>query len=141
MSFAAVPALSAGRSVVSQPGLAPATALLLVAAALCVNVLACRMCYGRLTATPGVHRARRIHQARRCVLDGDDAAREAQAIEIDTAGASDSSDDVLGCAERETSTRAARLPARAKRKVKSESQQAPGEGGARTLNVLHEYLE
>ena len=141
MSFAAVTVPPAGLSVVGQPGLAPAAALLLVAAALCVNVLACRMCYGRFAATPGVHRARRTRQGRRCVLDGDDAAHEAQAIEIDKAGASDSSDDVLGCAERETSSRAAQLPARAKRKVKSESQQAPGEGGARTFNVLHEYLD
>ena len=75
------------------------------------------------------------------MLDGDEAAREAQAIEIDKAGASDSSDDVLGCAERETSSRATQLPARAKRKVQSESQQASGEGGARTFNVLHEYLD
>ena len=141
MSFAAATASSAGLSVVGQPGLASAAALLLIAAALCVNVLACRMCYGRLT--PGMHRARRIRQGRRCVLDGD---------EIDEAGASDSSDDMPGFEKREmtvqplkmTSSRGEQLPARAKRKAKSEPQprcEPAGEGDAQALNVSHVYLE
>ena len=110
MSFAAATAPSAGLSVVGQPGLASAAALLLIAVALCVNVLACRMCYGLLT--PAMYRARRSRQGRRCVLDGD---------EIDEAGASDSSDDMPGFEKREmTSSCGAQLPARAKRKVKPE---------------------
>ena len=142
MSFAAATAPSAGLSVVGQPGLASAAALLLIAAALCVNVLACRVCYGRLT--PGMHRARRTRQGRRCVLDGD---------EIDEAGASDSSDDVPGFEKREmTSSRGAHLPARAMRKLKPEPQPRCERGwgerlislqplSAQALNVSHVYLE
>ena len=146
MSFAAATAPSAGLSVVGQPGLASAAALLLIAVALCVNVLACRMCYGRLT--PAMHRARRSRQGRRCVLDGD---------EIDEAGASDSSDDMPGFEKREmTSSCGAQLPARAKRKVKPEPQprcEPAGEGDASLqplsaqalimspLNVSHVFLE
>ena len=147
MSFAAATAPSAGLSVVGQPGLASAAAVLLIAAALCVNVLACRMCYGRLT--PGMHRARRTRQGRRCVLDGD---------EIDEAGASDSSDDVPRFEKREmTSSRGAQqLSARAMRKLKPEPQprcEPAGEGDASLqplsaqalimspLNVSHVFLE
>ena len=94
------------------------------------------------------------------MLNGDDAAHDAQPIEMDKAGGSDSSDDairslaqlqrcevsdssddVLGCADRETSTRAAQPPARAKREVRPESQQAAGEGGTRTFSVSHEFLD
>jgi hypothetical protein len=137
MPFAAATVPSASLSVVGQPGLASAAALLLIAAALCVNVLACRMCCGR--HTPGVHRARRTRQGRRCVLDSDEID------ETGETGASDSSDDVPGFEKREmTSSRGAQLPARAKRKVKSEPRprcEPAGEGDAQTLNVSHVYLE